>query len=262
MKILILTALDAHSVKKLGIIPARPRTITRKAFRYETQTTKREREMSDETREREAFEKAYEQNFGHKPPGALNRRDENGEWQPPTEAYGNNLANYAWWGWQSRALHQSAGEDVSGVLRQAIEALEPFAFKDAKNIRLIWTTPPSHMSEAEFGSCVGILSGPWMMHTDTPNNLNLSIKRVRDVLSLLQHYEQSPPPADTIATGQALLENEHAIRRKLEADIAALADDVAEYLSWRKANKHIKGGGNYLSRLAESIAPFTKKAGD
>jgi hypothetical protein len=32
-----------------------------------------------------------------------------------------------------------------------------------------------------------------------------------------------------------------------------LVEDVAEYLHWRKVNKHIKGGENYLSRFRRAL---------
>lgn len=40
-------------------------------------------------------------------------------------------------------------------------------------------------------------------------------------------------------------------------EVRVLLSDVDEYLHWRKVNRHIKGGENYLKRLEESLAPFT-----
>lgn len=41
--------------------------------------------------------------------------------------------------------------------------------------------------------------------------------------------------------------------------VMALVEDVAEYVHWRSVNRHIKGGGNYLSRFRKSLTPFTQQ---
>lgn len=44
--------------------------------------------------------------------------------------------------------------------------------------------------------------------------------------------------------------------------ITALADDVQEYLHWRKVNPQIKGGENYLKRLSQSLAASNSESVD
>jgi hypothetical protein len=69
-------------------------------------------------------------------------------------------------------------------------------------------------------------------------------------------------PAEQIASVLALSEEDYWVGFPLAKDIIReqnwvikqLVCDVDEYVRWRKTNKHIKGGGNYLSRFRKALA--------
>lgn len=86
----------------------------------------------------------------------------------------------------------AAISDLTKRLEEAREALRPFAFESAADIRWIWTHNPEVLTgtgerealSADFkGQCVGVVSGPWMSHTETPD-LHKAVLNARKALLL------------------------------------------------------------------------------
>lgn len=86
----------------------------------------------------------------------------------------------------------AAISDLTKRLEEAREALRPFAFESAADIRWIWTHNPEVLTGtgdrealgADFkGQCVGVVSGPWMSHTETPD-IHKAVLNARKALLL------------------------------------------------------------------------------
>lgn len=73
------------------------------------------------------------------------------------------------------------------------EALKPWAFGEAANIRFVFTDAPGSLCDSAFnGQIVGVISGPWKSFMDCPA-LDGAVKSAREAL------KASPPDETVIA---------------------------------------------------------------
>lgn len=82
--------------------------------------------------------------------------------------------------------HTAPAQDATQVIRKMAEALKPFTFSNAKDLRLIWTNDPRGL-EGKLGKVVGIISGPWNSHAETPH-MDGSVKKTREALALAEKW--------------------------------------------------------------------------